>query len=119
VEGSSLVPLWQPDGDGYDAEIAVSEMWRNHWHIVALRTLTHKYIWDSRQPEAPRLYDLLRDPNEQHNVVGQFADIEMRFKAALEAHLSRGEATSGQDAGAPPELDDALAQRLQDLGYVD
>lgn len=120
LEGSSLVPLW--DGrEGYDeAGISISEMWRDQWQIVAIRTEAFKYIWDSRHPERPQLFDLQADPEERRDVCEAFPLQARQFQAILEAHLRRV-AAQPEISGpiAQPALDDPLVRRLRALGYLE
>lgn len=116
--GRSLQPLWTGGGGSHPGEPAISEMWRGEWHIVAIRTPEFKFIWDSRRPEAPALFDLVRDPAEREDVAGRFPDRTAGFRDQLDRHLQRAAATSPSSAGSAPALDGDLAQRLQDLGYL-
>ncbi len=117
VEGSSLRPLWARTGFIYDAPISISEMWRDERHIIAVRTEKYKYIWDSRQPNKPLLFDLQTDPGEQHNVIEQYPAEAQTFQSHVEAHLER--ATAAAMAVADFELDEEITRRLRDLGYVE
>ena len=53
--GASLVPLWTQREAEYEVEEAISEMRRDPWHRIAVRTESFKYIWDSKRPNQPDL----------------------------------------------------------------
>ena len=119
IEGKSLLPLWQGDEEAYPVTEAISEMWRDEWHIIALRTETFKFIWDSRRPDQPALFDLRADPTEQHNISHQHPERVQHFRALVEAHRRRAAETRPSRAITEPELDDELTARLRDLGYLE
>jgi arylsulfatase A-like enzyme len=121
LEGSSLAPLWAAGGfNDYDGSHSISEMWRDHRHIIAVRTLDFKYIWDSRHPDAPELYDLQSDPDEKHNVCAQFPQEVQQFQTHVDNHLRRLDKENGQvRQTAVSEMDAELLRRLRGLGYVE
>jgi len=117
--GVSLVPLWtQPEAE-YEGDIAITEMRRDPWHRIAVRTETFKYIWDSRRPDQPDLYDLRADPAEKHNVSKHYPQEVSRFQAQVDAHRLRVAATEPTMAVPKLELDEEVARRLRDLGYLE
>jgi hypothetical protein len=83
-----------------------------------VRTASFKYIWDSKQPDQPELYDLRTDPAETHNVRDQFPQEVSRFQAAVEAHRLRVAATEPAIAAPKLKVDEDVARRLRDLGYL-
>ncbi len=118
LEGESLTPLWEDGQGAYKAESSISEKWRDDHHIVAIRTQSYKYIWNSRRPDQPELYDLSADPAERENISARFPELAQRFQAEVEAHLDKVSQSTGQGQASAPELDDQLVRRLQDLGYL-
>ena len=116
--GTSMVSLLQQGPSNYEAEETISEMRRDPWHRIAVRTESFKYIWDSKQPDQPELYDLRTDPSETENVRDHFPQEVSRFQASVDAHRRRVAAT--EPAVAPPKLkvDEDVARRLRDLGYL-
>jgi arylsulfatase A-like enzyme len=118
LEGESLTPLWESGRGAYTAESSISEKWRDDHHIVAIRTQSHKYIWNSRRPEQPELYDLSADPAEKDNISARFPELARKFQAEVEAHLHRVAQTAPPEQALAPEMDDHLIRRLQDLGYL-
>jgi len=119
LEGTSLAPLWTQSEVKYEVEESISEMWRTERHIIAVRTEAFKYIWDSRCPDRPELFDLEADPGERHNVCEQYPERARYFQARVEAHLQRAAQTASTGNVAEPELDEELIRRLRDLGYVE
>lgn len=117
--GTSLTPLWSQRDDEYNVEISISEMWREHWHIIAVRTRSHKYIWDSRKPDQSKLYDLEIDPGEKRDVHDRYPEQVKRFQSIVNQHLNYIAETAPADLLAEPELNSQVMQRLRDLGYVE
>ncbi len=117
--GTSLIPLWQGQESAYASKIAISEMWRDEWHIISVRNGTYKYIWDNRQPEAPQLFDLQNDPGERQNISHQQSEQAAEFHQEIKAYLKRVQETMVEGALAEPELSDGMMARLRDLGYVE
>jgi arylsulfatase A-like enzyme len=118
LEGASLTPLWEGGNGAYEPESSISEKWRDDHHIVAVRTQSFKYIWNSRQPEEPQLYDLSADPGERDNVCARYLEKARQFQAQVDAHLSRVAQSRPPTQTAMPELDEQLVRRLHDLGYI-
>jgi arylsulfatase A-like enzyme len=120
MEGTSLRPLWEGNDDSraIETRAAICEMPRGEWRRIAVRTDKFKLIWDSRRPDEPELYDLMRDPGEQTNVFGQQPAAAATLQARVEAHLRRAAAT--EPAAPLPEVafDEDVVQRLRDLGYM-
>jgi arylsulfatase A-like enzyme len=97
----------------------ISEMRRDPWHRVAVRTESFKYIWDSKRPDQPELYDLRTDPGEKLNVRDRFPQEVSRFQASVDAHRLRVAATEPSIAVPKLKLDEEVARRLRDLGYLE
>lgn len=116
--GTSMVPLLQQGEAKYDAEETISEMRRDPWHRVAVRTESFKYIWDSKRPDQPELYDLRNDPGEKQNVRDRFPQEVSRFQNTVDAHRLRVAATEPAIAVPKLKLDEDVARRLRDLGYL-
>jgi arylsulfatase A-like enzyme len=116
--GSSMASLLAQDESKYDGEETISEMRRDPWHRIAVRTESFKYIWDSKRPDQPELYDLRTDPGENQNVGDHFPQEVSRFQASVEAHRLRVAATEPAIAAPKPEVDEEVARRLRDLGYL-
>jgi len=119
MEGKSLLPLWAVGEDAYPPQISISEMWRDHWHIIAIRTEKFKYIWNSRQPDQPELFNLYLDPVEKKNVLPQYPEDARKFQSIVNQHLERGVQTAPQKPAAIPDMDEKMIRRLRDLGYVE
>lgn len=119
IEGASLRPFWDGQAESYGRKVALSEMPREHWHMVAVRTNAHKYIWDSRSPEQPRLYDLTRDPGETSEISRELPALCEEMQAYVDAHRARIAATAPAAEEQELELDQNLARRLRGLGYLE
>jgi arylsulfatase A-like enzyme len=117
--GVSFVPVWKQPADDYAGGPALSEMRRDPWHRVAIRTESFKYIWDSKRPRQPDLYDLRADPAEKHNVSENHPQEVNQFQALVDAHLQRVADTEPGAPVAQAEMDEEVTRRLRDLGYVD
>ena len=117
MKGSSLVPLWEADSGESDPRIAISEMWRDSWHIIAVRTDKYKYIWDNRRPEKPLLFDLEVDQEEKKNLAFQSPEVVSDLHRHVEMVLDEMEKTKSEQIESP-ELDEEMLGRLRDLGYV-
>jgi arylsulfatase A-like enzyme len=94
-------------------------MRRDPWHRIAVRTESFKYIWDSKRPDQPELYDLRTDPGEKQNIRDHFPQEVGRLQASVDAHRLRVAATEPAIAVPKLELDQEVARRLRDLGYLD
>lgn len=114
VQGATLRPAL--DGQPVDL-LALSETWYPRYHygwseLTAVRDGQFKFIAAPR----PELYDLSKDPKEEHNLAeadpvraGAFE----RGLRALVASTTRAEAASKPQAVTPD-----VEQRLRALGYV-
>jgi arylsulfatase A-like enzyme len=115
--GVSLAPLWTHSEANYEVEVAISEMRRDPWHRVAVRTEAFKYIWDSKRPTQPDLYDLCADPAEKQNVSTHYPEEVSRFQTIVDVHLGRVKETEPAMVAQKLELDVDVITRLRDLGY--
>lgn len=117
--GTSMASLLQQGEPKYDGKETISEMRRDPWHRIAVRTESFKYIWDNKRPDQPELYDLRTDPGERENVRDHFPEEVSRFQASVDAHRLRVAATEPAIAAPKLELDEDVARRLRDLGYLE
>jgi arylsulfatase A-like enzyme len=117
--GTSLTPLWTERETEYNVGVVISEMQRDPWHRISVRTEHFKYIWDSNHPDEPHLYDLEADPLEKENVCAQHPHEAARLQAHVDTHLRRVAQTKPETALVQTEIDEDVARRLRDLGYVD
>jgi arylsulfatase A-like enzyme len=102
----------------YEVGEAISEMRRDPWQRIAVRTEAFKYIWDSKRPNQPDLYDLRADPGENQNVSEHYPQVVERFQTSVDAHLNNVAATEPVTAVPELEMDEEIARRLRDLGYL-
>lgn len=119
LEGRDLRPLWQGGNGAVKEPVSVSEMWRDHWHIIAVRTRQYKYIWDSKRPDQPQLFDLAADPGEKTNVAADYPALTAEFYDYVTARLQAMDATRPEQASAEPDVDEEMMARLRGLGYVE
>ncbi len=117
--GESMLPLWTGREQIYQNTVSVSEMWRDHWHIIAVRTPQFKYVWDSKRPNQPRLFDLQNDPKERQDVNAQYPEVVQQLHPHVAERLQQMENTKPEKAAKQPQLDEAVVQRLRGLGYVE
>jgi arylsulfatase A-like enzyme len=118
MKGDSFASLLGKGRDQFQPQAAISEMWRDSWHIVAVRTEEYKYIWDSNQPLTPRLFNLQTDPGENHNIASEFPRVVEELHIHVDKVLQEGEKTKSEKLSAP-DLDEGMMSRLRDLGYVE
>lgn len=119
VLGTSMASLLGHGETPYDGTEAISEMRRDPWHRIAVRTGSFKYIWDNKRPDQPELYDLRNDPAETQNVRDQFPQEVSHFQAVVDEHRQRVADTEPAVAVPKPPVDEDVARRLRDLGYLD
>jgi arylsulfatase A-like enzyme len=119
MEGRSLMPLLNGQANGYDRQEAISEMWRPHRHIVALRNEEYKYIWDSENPDQPKFFDLSSDPKEQDNLYQKNPKQVKYFHEKLSCHLEKANLTQPESAASEMDYDEDMVRRLRDLGYLE
>jgi arylsulfatase A-like enzyme len=119
IQGKSMVSLWSGDGKGYSADVTVSEMWHDAWHIVSVRTEEYKYIFDNKKPAQPRLFNLRKDPGEQDNLSAEEPQIQAELHKHVEARIAEMAETRLEHAAVGPDLDDDMLRRLRDLGYIE
>ena len=116
VQGRSLLPLMFHPGRKDEVPAYGEAMASNiqfGWSgLHALRTPRYKYI------DAPRaeLYDLVRDPDEQANVLAEFPDVARRMKGELDRIMA--ETSLGAPKPQAANLDKETMERLSALGYV-
>lgn len=115
--GRSLTPLWENRDGEFQPRIAIGEMWRESWHIIAVRTDRYKYIWDNKQSESPLLFDLEKDPGEKENIAFNSPEVVSELHSNVVRVLDEMNQTKSGEIEAP-ELDEEMLGRLRDLGYV-
>jgi len=84
---------------------------------AALRQGPWKAVWN-REPGSLELYDLSRDPGEQHDRSAALPERARAFRRAGQAALSACPTPDDAARGAP-SLDDETRRRLENLGYID
>lgn len=119
LAGQSLAPLWGETGGSYEDRPAISEMWRDNRHRIAVRTGDHKLIWDSDSHKAPELFDLRADPGERDDIARREPDLARQYQQVVDAHLLAVAASSPTAPVEAPVHDEAMIRRLRDLGYLE
>jgi arylsulfatase A-like enzyme len=117
--GSSMASLLAQGESNYDQGEVISEMRRDPWHRIAVRTESFKYIWDSKRPDQPELYDLRTDPGEKQNMRDHFPQEVSRFQSSVDAHRLRVAETEPAIAVQKVKVDEEVARRLRELGYLE
>jgi len=117
--GVSLAPLWAQAEAEYEGEVAISEMRRDPWHRIAVRTEAFKYIWDSKRPAQPLLYDFRADPGEKQDVSQHHPQEVGWFQTGVDEHLRRVAETEPATTVPEIEYDEEVTRRLRDLGYIE
>ena len=117
MKGKSLVPLFNGKGEGFQSSVAISEMWRDSWHIISVRKGKFKYIWDSKHPNQTRLYDIESDPEELQNLSFELPEIVQEYHLQVDEVLIEMERTMSMQVDTP-ELNEEMLSRLRDLGYL-
>jgi arylsulfatase A-like enzyme/predicted Zn-dependent protease len=116
VQGESLVPSFSR-GDGKEGRIAYSETYYPRYHfgwseLRAVQDGRYKLIL----APVPELYDVVRDPNEDRNLVYIEKDVFKDLEARAEAFIERkGLDALEVDLG---KVDEETRERLAALGYI-
>jgi choline-sulfatase len=116
MDGVSLMGALRGDGSGRDLEAYAESLYpqRYGWSAVrALRDGRFKVIAAPR----PELYDLERDPFEEHNLYQQRHDVADGLRRRLVA-LAGGTIDAYVDRGSAAAAPADLRERLAALGYV-
>lgn len=132
MRGSSLLPrLSAKSVDQKESQSEVYTEMMAHYlsrtYRLAIRTDTHKYIYDIEQPHDVQLYNLVTDPNEMHNLRDEQPELLRHFDKLRLKHVSLGllgliknrnnPLQHGHDLSESKE-DPDLLERLQALGYL-
>ncbi|MFO0980813.1 MAG: sulfatase [Planctomycetota bacterium] len=83
----------------------------------AIRTERYKYIWTtSRDGVGAELYDLDRDPGEQHDIKGDHPDVAERLRSQLQAWDEQARRIA-PDVRSDAQ-DPSYIQKLNGIGYI-
>jgi hypothetical protein len=94
-------------------------MWRDEWHIIAVREENRKLIWDSKKPGEAELFDLAVDPREQENIYLDQSAASEDLIEQVNIVREKMRATKPEQDVSEPDLDDEMVARLRDLGYME
>lgn len=117
--GTSLLTFQKENGNHSIPNFSISEMPRDEWHRVAVRNEKYKYIWDSRNPDKPQLFDLYMDPGEKHDIYANNPDVAQHLHEYIQEVLRLKETTAPEEKVLAPELSKEVLDRLRDLGYLE
>ncbi len=123
VQGMSLRPLLEggsmPDIEAFSESTNIPRERKSlRSDSLKLVRVSGKKKWDEEGP-APswELYDLRRDPREQHNLASDYPDI-VEFLSARMLQIMHGSDESERAVEVPDDIDDRLREELAALGYL-
>jgi len=117
LQGRSLVPLLE--GKAFDERPIFGERVRISAKQQAIKNGRWKLIESLPIGRAPKLYDLVRDPDEINDRAATEPDRVRELQLSLEAHRERSAALRPQDQPPLVPLTDDDIERLKALGYLD
>jgi arylsulfatase A-like enzyme/predicted Zn-dependent protease len=118
LQGRSLVPLMRSRGGGrrdagsYYAETLSPRLSYGWGELRVLFEGPYKYVHGPR----PEMYDLVRDPAEEHDLSKERPAERQRMEKILAAFLARNASQAAGDAVR--EADNVTRERLAALGYL-
>jgi len=111
AQGRSLVPLWH--GHALPARMLYAE--EDEWFlIVAAFTPPYKWVF-SADGARVQAFDLLRDPNEDHDIAPTLARDGHHLLDDFHAVCA---SSAAHDVQRAPPIDRAVRDKLRALGYV-
>jgi arylsulfatase A-like enzyme len=116
LEGQSLLPLMEGKGLSYVGDRYLIGQYSGS-DIVSIRNSRWKMYKNTRPKEYVELYDLMTDPLEQHNVLGEHLEVARLLDAALTRELGRAPRYEPVSAEFPRWLDENKRNSLRNAGY--
>lgn len=117
IEGLSMVPILEGRGEQFVGERYLLGQHRGN-QIVSIRNSRWKmYKNNSSKKHYVELYDLMTDPLEQHNVLGEHLEIAGRLDQALTRILQVSPQYASVSAEFPGWLDEEKRSKLINDGY--
>lgn len=96
---------------------AAEAMWPDTYRL-ALRTETHKYLYDASHPQETRLFDLRTDPAESADRYALDPQTAQEFDRLRQEHMNRGQSQTAP-AREVLEMTPEVIERLRALGYLE
>jgi arylsulfatase A-like enzyme len=107
---SARTPRWK--------YISLKHTWSGIGWILRGNIFKHAY-WYLKQVKTMKLFDLKKDPGETQNVVFRYPKLQRTFSKCLKTYWQENTNFKTSFSHAKLELDDVVAKRLGDLGYLD
>jgi arylsulfatase A-like enzyme len=117
--GTSFSSLWGDNSQPYNQDFSISEMWRDEWHIIAVRTEGKKLVWDNKKPGEYELFNLESDQSEIEDVYKNHIPESEILINQVKRVLANMNETKPDKSVSEPELSDEVVARLRDLGYME
>ncbi|WP_135662758.1 sulfatase [Halorhabdus rudnickae] len=113
AHGGTVPPafLGRPLHEDGDRQVIATGSFRDSTPVVAGRWNGWKYIGAGKETE---LYNLSEDPDENANVADQRADRVAEFQQEIPTRLCEDD-----HSNVPTDTDEAVTERLADLGYLE
>lgn len=117
VEGASFVPILSGSGEQFVGERYLIGQHRGN-NIVSIRNSRWK-MYKNNTPEKHyvELFDLMKDPGEQNNILGEHLGVAGRLDEALIRILKASPKYASISAEFPSWVDDAKRESLINEGY--
>jgi arylsulfatase A-like enzyme len=126
IDGIDLSPLWKGGSTGdFDRRLIYGEGAGGvNWSLAApglypehrsIRRASHKLVYSS-DGERYKLFDLAKDPGEQHDISAQEPEVFATLKREMEQRYSTFDAQPTKETEV--QLDQENIDRLRQLGYI-
>lgn len=116
LDGVSMLPVMKGRAPSYTGDRYLIGQYRGG-DIISIRNSRWKMYKNFKPDQYVELYDLMKDPLEQHNVLGDHLDIARLLDAALIKTLEASPKYASTSGEFPSWLDDAKRHKLMFEGY--